>query len=494
MILDENSVFSEAPSNRGSVFLELSTLQEHPKFYWNFIEADAFDYKNDEILEFVSPTFFFSRVNPNNIMHFLHDDFLGLYHTIRYFSKHVNDDNLDFEQFDDNRYIQFLDDNGISYHDFLYQFLTKYPLMYKVDLGKNSSFIRYHEAIVGISRLTTWYQYGFKEPQGPIKNKNVQGYHVRQASNFILHKFNIESPKQDTIAILSRRKNRLILNENDLLNQLIFRFPDYKVKFVRNEDSNLKEQIQIVRRSKVLIGMHGSILALSMFLQPGSSLIELFPFAVPAENYTPYKTLCALSGINIRYNSWVNKNESMNVEHPEYPVHLGGFGANLETNVREHILGTKTVPQHLCCSDPFWLFRIYQDTLVNLEEVTDLTQKLLEEKAPQNTNSLEILNVGRILNPECSESQLHRVDGNTFIYAEISWFAPWNTAVDSYEVFELLTNRNYASSTSSLKIFEPMVYFGTQLTFWVTPRLKNGATGFRQGPFKCVTNLKFVRS
>lgn len=45
------------------------------------------------------------------------------------------------------------------------------------------------------------------------------------------------------------------------------------------------------------IGLHGSILAMAMFLPMGALLVELYPYAVPADNYTPYKTMANLDGM-----------------------------------------------------------------------------------------------------------------------------------------------------------------------------------------------------
>lgn len=44
------------------------------------------------------------------------------------------------------------------------------------------------------------------------------------------------------------------------------------------------------------IGLHGSLLIMSMFLPTTAVLVELFPYAVPADNYTPYRTLAQLPG------------------------------------------------------------------------------------------------------------------------------------------------------------------------------------------------------
>lgn len=46
-----------------------------------------------------------------------------------------------------------------------------------------------------------------------------------------------------------------------------------------------------------------------MFLPPGSVLLELYPFAVPSENYTPYRTMSQLPGMNLVYRAWENTHE-----------------------------------------------------------------------------------------------------------------------------------------------------------------------------------------
>ena len=50
--------------------------------------------------------------------------------------------------------------------------------------------------------------------------------------------------------------------------------------------------------------MHGSILALAMFLPPRSAVVELFPYGVPPQDYTPYRTLAELPHMQLAYGAW----------------------------------------------------------------------------------------------------------------------------------------------------------------------------------------------
>jgi hypothetical protein len=121
--------------------------------------------------------------------------------------------------------------------------------------------------------------------------------------------------------------------------------------FVSLESSfnDLHVQVAIISTADVAIGLHGSILVLSLFLPPGAMLIELFPYAVPPENYTPFRTLVTLpgmravfvpsqfSGLGLEYRFWVNKNECDSVAHPERDAEEGGI-AHLPEEMQRKVL------------------------------------------------------------------------------------------------------------------------------------------------------------
>lgn len=74
---------------------------------------------------------------------------------------------------------------------------------------------------------------------------------------------------------------------------------------VSNEEYEFEEQVNIIKDAKIVVGMHGSILAMIMFCKIGTVIIEMYPFAVPSDNYTPYKTLSGLDGMNLIYRAWM---------------------------------------------------------------------------------------------------------------------------------------------------------------------------------------------
>lgn len=183
--------------------------------------------------------------------------------------------------------------------------------------------------------------------------------------------------KPDGIAIFSRTRDRLILNEVELKDSLSNRFK-MPAQFLRMENHSFRAQVEILSTTKIAIGMHGSMLIMGMFLPRSSILIELYPYAVPGDNYTPYRTMSKLPGMDIIYRKWENIYPDNNIMHPDRSLYQGGIN-HLSASEQEKILNTPTVPKHTCCTNPYWLFRIYQDTKVHIEEVTGLIEAGLRD-------------------------------------------------------------------------------------------------------------------
>lgn len=136
------------------------------------------------------------------------------------------------------------------------------------------------------------YQYGFALPQGPIEGKHPNGLHVREVAEWMIGRLNLslgfeetysrditdfsakrnesnaDFPETNLIIILSRTQNRLILNEEDLRRKLSAEY-GFEAIFVRNEDHTFEEQIAFLRRARIVLAMHGSILVMTMFCRRG---------------------------------------------------------------------------------------------------------------------------------------------------------------------------------------------------------------------------------
>ncbi|KAJ3076188.1 Protein O-linked-mannose beta-1,4-N-acetylglucosaminyltransferase 2 [Podochytrium sp. JEL0797] len=455
--------------------VEISTIEDHPYTAWSYDQVSQFapEFQNRRVRYHTDFTILFKRFHANNIMHSLHDDVLPLFHHIREVIGGFMNGFSHFEFDLRNHRIQFVDDYEVTETFRPFQYLTDLPIGRLADLTEDPDLITcFRDATAGVRKLTTWYQYGFSGPQGPIENKFVNGLHVRMVSDFFTSRLGLMTQDYygeandlmlnaakglvvvkngdefgtsktsgvdfvgpDLIIILSRTRNRLIMNEDKLAEHLEKTFK-HQVLLVRNEDHTLEEQIILMRRAKVLVAMHGSIMIMGMFCRKGTVMLELYPYAVPSDNYTPYRTMAQLSGMNLVYRAWENKHPENSVSHPDWPEALGGI-AHLSPEEQKTIQDTTTVPSHKCCVDPYWLFRIYQDTTVDIQEISTLLKDALQESARlmqtlANTNPMEAID---ILPPAITGPMFNCLgEGRPKDALWIRWAEPWNGAKPDYYI------------------------------------------------------------
>ena len=332
IVKTNSTIQNNVPRSRDEGLLESGTVETHPFFFWDYVEVSPFipSMKNvpvryEEKLHFIS-----KRLHPRNIMHNLHDDVIGMYFMLTEFVGQGNETTQDPFSLDTHR-IMIIDQYGETDSTRPFHYLSDYPLRFEDYVTNNDSIITcFRDAVVGNTKLTTWYQYGFREPQGPIANKYVNGLHIREVAQWFIRRIGLPLSSEedytarpgtllhrkksgegagldfadtDIIVILARKGNRLILNEDQLSKDLTEAF-GLKAVYVRNEDHSFEEQISFLRRARVVLAMHGSILVMTIFCRRGTVVVEMFPFAVPSKDYTPYKSLAELHGMNLIYRTW----------------------------------------------------------------------------------------------------------------------------------------------------------------------------------------------
>lgn len=345
------------------------------------------------------PTLLVKRFYPFNVMHILHDDLLGYAEQWKEWG---------FGDKKDARLVAY-DHGHANAHDQIYDWLG--PKMQRIHelMGwpnwvgdgqkRREEYVCFRDAVIGTRKAQTWYQYGYFEPQGPLPDLRADGRRIREIAGNVLAHLKQEpwdeaqqratikgilsgraTESGDTIiAIFSRKLNRLILNEDELASglQAAFGLP---VVFLRMEEMSLNSIAKCLRRAAIAFGMHGSLLAMAMFMPPGAILIEGYPYGVPPENYTPYRTMCNLPNMQLGYRAWACMDPKAVVGHPERAADKGGI-RHLPEAEQKAILDSTTIEPHLCCSNPYWLHRIYQDTRVNVQQVINLIREAAAEIA-----------------------------------------------------------------------------------------------------------------
>lgn len=109
-----------------------------------------------------------------------------------------------------------------------------------------------------------------------------------------------------------------------------------------------------------------------------------------------------------------------------YLIHfleLGGL-THLPLNVQEDIMNSTSVNPHICCSDPAWLFRIYQDTYVDMASFQNTIRSLMTNMLNMNLNhKFENEYIpGKIVGISCKKINLK----SGILNLNISWHPPWN--------------------------------------------------------------------
>ncbi|NXW55089.1 PMGT2 acetylglucosaminyltransferase, partial [Eurystomus gularis] len=394
--------------------LDLSSVEDHNTQYFNFVELPAAALKFMPKPVFVPDVALIAnRFNPDNLMHVFHDDLLPIYYTMQQFS------DLDLEA-----RIFFMEGWSEGVHFDLYKLLSNKQPLLREQLKTLGRLLCFTKSYVGLSKITTWYQYGFVQPQGPKANILVSGNEIRQFTKFMMQKLNIsleESSSEEYIVVFSRTINRLILNEAELILALAQEF-QMKTITVSLEEHSFSDIVQLISNASMLVSMHGAQLVMSLFLPRGATVVELFPYAINPEHYTPYKTLTTLPGMDLQYIAWQNTDREDTITYPDRPWDQGGI-AHLDKAEQERIIKSTEVPRHLCCRNPEWLFRAYQDTKVNIPSLIRVIRQTVKSKPrPKKQKWSGSLYPGKVRDAKCQAS----VQGTSEAKLAVSWQIPWN--------------------------------------------------------------------
>jgi hypothetical protein len=108
------------------------------------------------------------------------------------------------------------------------------------------------------------------------------------------------TPPKDKVrvGIISRRRKRFILNEYELLEAV--QKMGFECVLLPLETMTMYEQMHELRSLDVLIGIHGSALDNSVFLHPGSVMVQLLPYKV--EHRVTFQS--SAEGAGIKYMEW----------------------------------------------------------------------------------------------------------------------------------------------------------------------------------------------
>lgn len=392
--------------------------------------------REKNVFYFPGNTLAMSRFKPDSIMHLVHDDLLPMWATLRehnlidqidrvffrdVYAAHLGQELLQWLPFERVYERQVIDQDSLLCFEHLYTGKTlDLVILFKIT----------QTVLLGMTNTTLWYQYGFTRPQGPLKLSADQFVYIRNTIQFVraqlLERLNLDTCDPSTarhILLVVRKHNRKILNVEELRQHISAKYGQVKVLELEKQSfENIEDLLANFICASIVIGMHGSELVLSLFMSADEhlrpTLIEIFPYGVEPDNYQPYRTMCNL--LEFGYEAWSNPTNSNTVYHPEYPAHLGGLD-HLTPTERQDILDKLQQPleQHLCCENRHWLYRIYQDTRIDLELFDVLLTRLHSSNLTGKENEMAMnYHLAYVLSIEC------QLLNDTHLY--VGWRPPWN--------------------------------------------------------------------
>lgn len=371
-----------------------------------------------------------SRFKPDNWMHLLHDDLLPLYATIRQLG-------VTFEHL-------FLDDRWSEHHHNLSEILLKALYQKTLSLPQTSfpsdALVCFESASIGLTNSTLWYQYGFKRPESQLEISDAEKIYIANTitsfRNSLLEAFQLSEETENclqvpTTLLVARQQNRRIINQKELFRHLQAQKGADNLRLLMLDKRRSLSDVAKVRHllgafacANTVVGMHGSELVLSMLMMAprdnkndSPTLVELFPYGVKPDHYTPFRTLADL--LNYRYYSWSNhrRENAFFLEHEDFWPSVGLSHLSSEERQQLHSQIDEPLEAHLCCDNPKWLYRAYQDTKVDLDSFQEVLDLIEKESDQTKSSTADLFHLSDVTNLQCfwSTDDFH-----------LTWNAPWN--------------------------------------------------------------------
>lgn len=171
------------------------------------------------------------------------------------------------------------------------------------------------------------------------------------------------APAKVRVGIISRRRKRFILNEDELVRAVLAL--GFEVQILPLEEMTLYEQLAALRMTTVLIGIHGSGLNNAIFMPRGGAMIQLLPYKL---NYKgAFSSIAHEAGVH--YFEWGLTDPTKSMFHWEF------LGERELRDGKQAVLDRGS-PRGGAEVYTFW---INQDIIVPVDEFTELVKKAVDE-------------------------------------------------------------------------------------------------------------------
>lgn len=135
---------------------------------------------------------------------------------------------------------------------------------------------------------------------------------------------NQEKGDKVVVTFIDRGNTRRLLNQTDHLEFLSASVSDIQLNVVRFESLPIRDQIDIIRHTDILVGVHGAGLTHSMFLRQNSAVVEILPQDFNYKGFRNLAQLARLQYFPIRAQRTIdssNDDQSWQMEPVQIPQH-----------------------------------------------------------------------------------------------------------------------------------------------------------------------------
>jgi protein O-GlcNAc transferase len=95
------------------------------------------------------------------------------------------------------------------------------------------------------------------------------------------------------LTFIDRKEGRRLIDQEAYLQEITTSIPHVKVQAIDFTSMTFKEQLEIIRKTDILVGVHGAGLTHGMFLREGSVMVEILPETL---NYKGFRNLAGIAG------------------------------------------------------------------------------------------------------------------------------------------------------------------------------------------------------
>ena len=166
--------------------------------------------------------------------------------------------------------------------------------------------------------------WGFKESDGGLADLEAEHVpYIEEFRSFFLQEFQVHNSSAldcntVVITVILRRDKlfhprnekgvvgRKIFNEDEIIGDLLKAFPNACVQAILMDALPIGNQLEIIRSTDILIGMHGAGMTHTVFLPQHAAVLEIFPkgFKFGRPWYICYEKIAQWRGL--KYASWEN--------------------------------------------------------------------------------------------------------------------------------------------------------------------------------------------